>query len=97
MEAFYHGLYQILEAPRLRLQKPSWLQQPSSNTVFIFLMGTYFLVTAGTIYDIIIEPPSVGQTTDAMGRSKPVSKIVKNFCNSNCIKVKNIENYRYLF
>lgn len=79
MESVYHGLYQIFEAPRLRLQKPSWLQQPSSNTFFMFLMGTYFLVTAGTIYDIIVEPPSVGQTTDAMGRSKPVSNIYRIF------------------
>ena len=73
MEVAYQALYQVLEAPRLRLQKPSWIQQPSSMTVFLFLMGTYFLVTAGTIYDIIIEPPSVGQTTDNLGRSKPVS------------------------
>ena len=27
----------------------------------------------GVIYDVIVEPPSVGSTTDAMGRSKPVN------------------------
>lgn len=28
---------------------------------------------AGIIYDVIVEPPSVGSTTDEFGHSKPVS------------------------
>lgn len=31
-----------------------------------------FSVTLGIIYDVIIEPPSVGSTTDEKGHSKPV-------------------------
>ena len=27
----------------------------------------------GIIYDVIVEPPSVGSTTDEFGHSKPVS------------------------
>lgn len=33
---------------------------PSPMQVFFFVVGTYFLVTGGTIYDIINEPPSIG-------------------------------------
>ncbi|CAJ0578192.1 unnamed protein product, partial [Mesorhabditis spiculigera] len=39
--------------------------------VFAFVLGTYFLVTAGVIYDIINEPPSVGQSTDERGFQRP--------------------------
>ena len=31
------------------------------------------IIKLGVIYDVIVEPPSVGSTTDAMGRSKPVA------------------------
>ena len=31
------------------------------NRVLFGLLVSYFLVTAGVIYDIIVEPPSVGQ------------------------------------
>lgn len=34
------------------------------------IYSNYFL---GIIYDVIIEPPSVGSTTDEKGHSKPVS------------------------
>ena len=30
---------------------------------------------AGIIYDVIVEPPSIGSTTDEKGNSKPVSKL----------------------
>merc|ERR1712004_913283 len=34
----------------------------------------YFLFTAGVIYDVIVEPPSIGQTTDPhTGHTKPVA------------------------
>jgi len=28
----------------------------------------------GIIYDVIVEPPSIGSTTDERGNSKPVSE-----------------------
>ncbi len=73
MEVAYQNLFKVLEAPKIRIQRPSWLQQPSQTMVFVFILVTYFLVTGGIIYDIIVEPPSVGQITDAFGRSKPVN------------------------
>lgn len=33
---------------------------------------------AGIIYDVIVEPPSVGSTTDEFGHSKPVSLVTMN-------------------
>lgn len=32
----------------------------------------------GIIYDVIVEPPSVGSTTDEHGHTRPVSKYNKN-------------------
>ena len=32
-----------------------------------------FGIVLGIIYDVIVEPPSVGSTTDEFGHSKPVS------------------------
>ena len=72
MLAVYKSLYSVFECPNIRHKKPTWLKKPSEMTVFAFLLVTYFLVTGGVIYDVIVEPPSVGSTTDAMGRSKPV-------------------------
>lgn len=34
-----------------------------SHSVLFGLLVSYFLVTAGVIYDIIVEPPSVGSYT----------------------------------
>lgn len=36
---------------------------PSPMQVLAFVMVTYFMVTGGVIYDVINEPPSVGQNS----------------------------------
>ena len=39
-------------------------QTPSAWTIFAFILTTYFLVTGGIIYDVIVEPPrldTIGQ------------------------------------
>ena len=75
--------------PDLKLKKPGWLRQPSAMTVFSFILFSYFLVCAGTwsivfasqlimitlgiIYDVIVEPPSIGTTVDEHGHSRPVA------------------------
>jgi len=46
---------------------------PSAMTVFGFAMCSYFLVTGGVIYDVIVEPPSIGSTTDERGNQRPVA------------------------
>ena len=61
METLIGLPFKILEMPRMRLKKPSFLTLPSAMTVFSLILLSYFLVLGGVIYDIIIEPPSIGQ------------------------------------
>merc|ERR1711872_476455 len=73
MEALVGLPFNLLEIPNLKLKKPSWVKPPSAMVVFAVILGSYFLVTGGIIYDVIVEPPSVGSTTDENGNSKPVA------------------------
>ncbi|XP_041367936.1 oligosaccharyltransferase complex subunit ostc-B-like [Gigantopelta aegis] len=73
MEAVYGIPFSVLECPNLKLKKPSWLKQPSAMFMFAMVLFSYFLVTGGIIYDVIVEPPSIGHTTDERGNSKPVA------------------------
>ncbi|CAF2772141.1 unnamed protein product [Rotaria sp. Silwood2] len=73
MESFYRLPFTVVQCPNLKLKKPSWIRKPSNTTVLFGLLVSYFLVTAGVIYDIIVEPPSVGSTTDEYGHHKPVA------------------------
>ncbi|CAD5123820.1 DgyrCDS12129 [Dimorphilus gyrociliatus] len=73
MEQLYGIPFNFLECPNLKLKKPSWVKAPSPMTVFGLVLFSYFLVTGGIIYDIIVEPPSIGSTTDEKGNSKPVA------------------------
>lgn len=43
-----------------------------SSTHLVLFADSYVYVT-GIIYDVIIEPPSVGSTTDEHGHSRPVA------------------------
>ncbi|EDO43712.1 predicted protein [Nematostella vectensis] len=73
MEALYGLPFHVLEIPHLKLKKPSWVKAPSAMVVFALVLLSYFLVCGGIIYDVIVEPPSVGSTTDEHGHSKPVA------------------------
>ncbi|XP_045197612.1 oligosaccharyltransferase complex subunit ostc-like [Mercenaria mercenaria] len=73
MESLYNIPFTVLQCPHLRLKKPSWVKQPSAMTMFAIVLLSYFLVTGGIIYDVIVEPPSIGSTTDERGNSKPVA------------------------
>lgn len=80
------SIFTILECPKLRIKKLSWMQLPSRMTVFAFVLSTYFLVTGGKastvlffvgiIFDIINGPPSVGTETDARGNQRPVNSVI---------------------
>ena len=63
--------FQVIRCPQLKLKLPR-VHQPSPMTVFAFTFLSYFLVLSGVIYDIIIEPPSVGSTQEG-GSIKPVA------------------------
>lgn len=53
----------LLRLPNLRLRLPS-VSLPSAMTVFGLVFLSYFLVLSGIIYDIIVEPPSIGTSQE---------------------------------
>ena len=74
----------ILTAPQTSRSRPTWPHRkiwPLYSTIswcillfpmfFMFVLFWFFF--AGIIYDVIVEPPSIGSTTDERGNSKPVS------------------------
>lgn len=75
MELIFRTLeipFYFLRVPNLKLRTPH-LPQISAMTVFALVFLSYFLVSAGIIYDIIAEPHSIGSVTDeATGATKPV-------------------------
>jgi len=73
MELIFNVPFTLLAVPNLKIRKPSWLVQPSAMVVFSLALFSYFLVTAGVIYDVIVEPPGVGSTVDERGMSRPVA------------------------
>lgn len=40
------------------------IELPSVNTFFFMVLVSYFLITSGVIYDVIVEPPAMGQSQD---------------------------------
>lgn len=73
MEMLYKIPFSVLECPNLKLKKPTWVKQPSAMTIYAAVLLSYFMVTGGIIYDVIVEPPSIGTTQDERGNSKPVA------------------------
>jgi hypothetical protein len=73
MEIVFRLPFNFLAVPNLKIRKPSWVAQPSAMVVFSLALFSYFLVTAGVIYDVIVEPPGVGSTVDERGVSRPVA------------------------
>jgi len=73
MEAILRPIFSVLTVPDLKIKKPTWVQTPSPWTIFAFVLLSYFMVTGGIIYDVIVEPPSVGSTTDEHGHTRPVA------------------------
>uniref|UniRef100_A0AAZ3PA62 Oligosaccharyltransferase complex subunit n=1 Tax=Oncorhynchus tshawytscha TaxID=74940 RepID=A0AAZ3PA62_ONCTS len=88
METLYGIPFAVLECPNIKLKKPSWLHMPSAMTVYAIVIVSYFLITGGNewrteeplkeevtgiIYDVIVEPPSVGSMTDEHGHQRPVA------------------------
>uniref|UniRef100_A0A8P0TKF9 Oligosaccharyltransferase complex subunit n=1 Tax=Canis lupus familiaris TaxID=9615 RepID=A0A8P0TKF9_CANLF len=73
METLYRVPFLVLECPNLKLKKPPWVHMPSATTVYALVVVSYFLITGGIIYDVIVEPPSVGSMTDEHGHQRPVA------------------------
>lgn len=60
LEVFYRIPFAVLEVPNIRLKKPGFVKMPSAMVIFSLVLFSYFLVTGGIIYDVIVEPPSIG-------------------------------------
>lgn len=60
VEVFYRIPFSVLEVPNIKLKKPGFVKPPSAMTIFGFIVLSYFMVTGGVIYDVIVEPPSIG-------------------------------------
>lgn len=73
ISVFYRVPFTVLEVPPIKLKKPSFIKAPSALVVFSGVLFSYFLVTGGLIYDVIVEPPSIGSQTDDYGHSRPVA------------------------
>uniref|UniRef100_A0A8D2GXA1 Oligosaccharyltransferase complex subunit n=1 Tax=Urocitellus parryii TaxID=9999 RepID=A0A8D2GXA1_UROPR len=73
METFYRVPFLGLECPNLKLRKPPWVHMPSAMAVDALVVVSYFLISGGIIYDVIVEPPRVGSMTDEHGHQRPVA------------------------
>ncbi|XP_034474978.1 putative oligosaccharyltransferase complex subunit CG9662 [Drosophila innubila] len=72
IETLYNLPFNILVPPNIKVRRFS-IPMPSPMAVFAVVLLSYFLVTGGIIYDVIVEPPSVGATVDEHGHSRPVA------------------------
>jgi len=73
IDVVYELPFLFVHPPNIKLKKPTWLQRPSAMFVFSAVLLSYFLVCGGIIYDVIVEPPSIGTTVDEHGHSRPVA------------------------
>ncbi|XP_074092325.1 oligosaccharyltransferase complex subunit OSTC-like [Macrotis lagotis] len=73
METLYWVPFVVLKCPNLNLKKPPWANMPSTMKVYALVVVSYFLITRGIIYNVIVEPPGVGSMTDEHRHSRPVA------------------------
>ncbi|XP_055484361.1 oligosaccharyltransferase complex subunit OSTC-like [Psammomys obesus] len=64
MDSLYRVPFLVLECPILKLKKPPWVHMLPAMMVYALVV---------IIYDVIVEPPSVGSMTDEHGHQKPVA------------------------
>lgn len=84
MSSLYTLPFNVLRAPQFNLKLPS-IPTISPMAIFVFIFATYFIVTSGVIYDIISEPPSMGQTRDEATGAIHVSAFLKYRINGQYI------------
>ena len=75
METLYRVPFLVLECPNLKLKELPWYtcRRPWRWWCLTLVVVSYFLITGGIIYDVIVEPPSVGSMTDEHGHQRPVA------------------------
>ncbi|XP_036094956.1 oligosaccharyltransferase complex subunit OSTC-like [Rousettus aegyptiacus] len=70
METLYRVLFLVLKCPNMKLKKLSWVHMPLTMMVYGLVVVSYFLITGGIIYDVIVEPPSIDSMTDKHGHQR---------------------------
>ncbi|EHH30370.1 hypothetical protein EGK_11022, partial [Macaca mulatta] len=73
MGTLYRVPFLVLECPNLKLKKLLWLHTPLAMTVYALVVVSYFLITRGIVYDVIVEPPGVDFMTDEQRHQRPVA------------------------
>uniref|UniRef100_A0A2I3M4Z4 Oligosaccharyltransferase complex subunit n=1 Tax=Papio anubis TaxID=9555 RepID=A0A2I3M4Z4_PAPAN len=97
MENLYRVPFLVLECPNLKLKKPPWLHMPSAMTVYALVVVSYFLITGKIIYDVIVEPPSVGSMTDEHGHQRPVAFLAYRLGLEFLLGIKETSLSQYFF
>jgi len=62
-----------MRVPNLNKLRLPNISAPSATTVFLIIFASYYLVLSGVIYDVIVEPPSIGSHRDESGSVRPVA------------------------
>uniref|UniRef100_A0A1I8AMG3 Oligosaccharyltransferase complex subunit n=1 Tax=Steinernema glaseri TaxID=37863 RepID=A0A1I8AMG3_9BILA len=65
-------LFFQIQPPNVNIKRPWFLEVPSARFVGVVVLCSYALFTAGIVYNVINEPPSVGSTVDERGISRVV-------------------------
>lgn len=61
--------FELLECPRVALRLPR-VPAPGPMLLYAAVLATFYFVFSGIVYDLINEPPSIGQTQDHLGRRR---------------------------
>eukprot|EP01087_Luapelamoeba_hula_P014745 TRINITY_DN4372_c0_g1_i1.p1 TRINITY_DN4372_c0_g1~~TRINITY_DN4372_c0_g1_i1.p1 ORF type:complete len:154 (+),score=30.56 TRINITY_DN4372_c0_g1_i1:180-641(+) len=64
--------FHFVRVPNLNKLKLPNISLPSSRVVLLLIFVSYYLVFSGIIYDIIVEPPSIGSERTETGAVRPV-------------------------
>ncbi|XP_035554402.1 oligosaccharyltransferase complex subunit OSTC-like [Canis lupus baileyi] len=100
METLYRVPFLGLEYPNLKLKQPPCVHMPWAMKVYALVVVSYFLITGGIIYDVIVEPPSVGSMTDEHGHQRPVAflayRVNGQYYGRTCIQLP-VYNERFRF
>eukprot|EP00771_Trimastix_marina_P000597 gnl/Trimastix_PCT/1614.p2 GENE.gnl/Trimastix_PCT/1614~~gnl/Trimastix_PCT/1614.p2 ORF type:complete len:140 (+),score=19.02 gnl/Trimastix_PCT/1614:37-456(+) len=80
----YSPFRTVFRAPNLRL-KASSLYKPDIRFIFVAAIISVYMVLAGIVYDVIVEPPSIGSYQDPVTKSQAPVVIMKGRINGQYI------------
>uniref|UniRef100_A0A0N4ZPP2 Oligosaccharyltransferase complex subunit n=1 Tax=Parastrongyloides trichosuri TaxID=131310 RepID=A0A0N4ZPP2_PARTI len=65
-------IFKAIDPPRVKLSIPSFCRLLTPMEAFFCVMFLYFIMTAGTVFNILNDIPSIGSAPDGKGGWKPV-------------------------